>query len=56
MFGLEHNIYNITTIMSMNDTCIPHDMRVINFGIVWNYILLDAPSSSLLDPKWVQLC
>jgi hypothetical protein len=33
MFGLKNNIYKITTITSMNDVSIPHDMQVIDYGI-----------------------
>jgi hypothetical protein len=43
MFALKDNIYKIIFIMSINDTSIPHDMQVIDYIIIWSYMLLIKP-------------
>jgi len=40
MHTLKKNIYKIMAITSIKDTSTSHDMQIIGFSIVWNYILI----------------
>jgi hypothetical protein len=44
MPGLKNNIYNTMAITNINDTSTPHDMQVIDFGIVRKCIPFFKPN------------